>query len=153
MSWGKSTAEPTQITDQIFLGSRRYAANLVVDNPSAIGAVLNVGTGRCSQVDSIDYMHVPILDAGPISRDDLVACLAFIYYHVDRGARVLIHCNAGRNRSAAIAIAHLLVTGISADWNEAFHFVKSKRACVGVRVAIRVSVQDAVSNSGHKETL
>ena len=65
---------------------------------------------------------------------------------------MLDHCNVGRNRSAAMVIGFLLSTRQSADWDEAFHFLKSKRECVGVRVAIRVSVQLAVLNSGHKET-
>jgi len=71
MSYEKATAAPTQITDQIFLGSRRHAANLVADNPSAIGAVLNFGTGLYDHADLIEYKHIPLLDAGPISADDL----------------------------------------------------------------------------------
>jgi hypothetical protein len=54
MSWGKATAAPSQITDQSFLGSRRHAANLVADNSSAIGAVLNVGTGLYDHADLIE---------------------------------------------------------------------------------------------------
>ena len=144
MSYGKATAAPSHITDLIFIGSRRHAANLTADNPSAINAVLNVGSGRYAREDSIEYKHVPLPDAGPIPPGDLTACISFIRTHVDQGRRILVHCNAGRNRSPAIAIGYLLATGQSADWNDAFHFVKSKRECVGVRVAIRESVLSAL---------
>jgi len=85
-------------------------------------------------------MRIPLRDSGPVSLDELVACLAFIHYHVDRGSRVLIHCNAGRNRSAAIATAHFVISGQALDWDTALRFMKSKRECVGVRVEIRMSI-------------
>jgi hypothetical protein len=52
MSYGKATAAPSHITDLIFIGSRRHAANLTADNPSAINAVLNVGSGRYARAIS-----------------------------------------------------------------------------------------------------
>ncbi len=150
MSYGKATAAPTQITDLIFIGSNKHGRDLAVNNPSGIRAVLNVGDrSEYAKADSIDYRRIPLLDSGPVFRDELVACLAFIYYHVNRGSRVLIHCNSGRNRSAAIAIAHFLISGQARDWDTVYRYVKSKRECVGVRVAIRVSVRLAILNRRH----
>lgn len=141
MSYGKATAAPTQITDQIFIGSNKHGRDLAVSNPSGIRAVLNVGTrGDYARANSIDYMSVPLLDSGPVSRDEQVACLAFIHYHTDRGSRVLIHCNAGRNRSAAIAIAHFLISGHARDYDTALRFIKSKREMCQIRLEIRMSI-------------
>jgi len=145
MSYGKATAAPTQITDLIFIGSNKHGRDLAVSNPSGIRAVLNVGDrGEYAKADSIDYRRISLLDSGPVSRDELVACLAFVYYHVNRGSRVLIHCNAGRNRSAAIAIAHFVISGQARDWDTAYKYVKSRRESVGVRVAIRMSILFAI---------
>ncbi len=53
----------------------RRATNLTADNPSAIGAVLNVGTDLYDHADLVEYKHIPLLDAGPIPADDLGSVL------------------------------------------------------------------------------
>lgn len=140
MSFGKATAEPSQITDLIFIGSNRHAASLATENPFGIRAVLNVGTRQYEQADSIEYKSVPLEDAGPVSRDDFLACIGFIKTHVGLGSRILIHCNAGRNRSAAIIIGYLLAAEQCPDWDDAFEYVKSRRECVGCHPKVKESV-------------
>ena len=140
MSWGKATIAPSQITDLIFIGSNRHAANLATENPSCIKAVLNVATQQYEQADSIEYKRVPVEDTGPVSLSDFKACIDFIQAHVDHGNKILIHCRAGRNRSAAIVIGFLLVTNQHMNWKESFKYVKSKRECVSCHSKVRESV-------------
>jgi protein-tyrosine phosphatase len=143
MSWGKATIEPSQITDLVFLGSNRHGENLAMENPSGIKAVLNVGSRRqYEQADSIEYKRVPLEDAGPVSLNDFKACIEFIRAHVDQGNKILVHCNAGRNRSTAMVIGFLLAAGEFMDWQEAFNHVKFKRDCVQCHSKVRESVID-----------
>jgi protein-tyrosine phosphatase len=141
MSWGKATAVPSQITDLIFIGSNRHAADLASANPEGIAAVLNVGDRRLyKQEKSVEYKRVRLEDPGPISQDDFNSCVDFIKTHTERGNRILVHCNAGRNRSTAIVIGFLLTTGQLSRWTTAFKYVKSKRGCVGCNSVVKKSV-------------
>jgi protein-tyrosine phosphatase len=141
MSWGKATAAPSQITDLIFIGSNKHAADLASANPEGIAAVLNVGDRRkYKQADSVEYRRVRLEDAGPVSQDDFNSCVDFIKTHAERGNRILVHCNAGRNRSTAIVIGFLLTTGQFSRWTAAFKYVESKRECAGCNSIVKESV-------------
>lgn len=65
---------------------------------------------------------------------------------MNQGHRVLCHCNAGRNRSAAIVTGLLIYTGKFSDWDKAFAYVKSKRECVGCNSKVKESVLAALAN-------
>jgi protein-tyrosine phosphatase len=141
MSWGKATGAPSQITDFIFIGSNKHAGDLAACNPSGIKAALNVGDRReYAKVDSVEYKRVRLEDTGPVSQDDFNSCVDFIKTHTERGNRILIHCNAGRNRSTAIVIGFLLTTGQFSRWTAAFKYVKSRRECAGCNTAVKESI-------------
>ena len=48
---------------------------------------------------------------------------------INKGEKIVIHCRSGKHRSVALLIA-ILMKLYGLDWNEAFKFVKDKRACV-----------------------
>jgi protein-tyrosine phosphatase len=144
MSW-KATAAPSQITDLIFLGSKRHAMNLAQENLSGIKAVLDVASRRpYAQADSIEYKRVPLQDTEPISSDNFEACIEFIQAHVNGGNKILVHCYAGRNRSTAIVIGFLLASKQYQTWKDAFQYIKSKRECVGCNSKVKESVLAAL---------
>jgi alkylated DNA repair dioxygenase AlkB len=139
MTWGKATPFPSQITQHLFIGSNAHAAALATANPLNIGAVLNVGTRRdYKQAPGIEYQRVPLEDTGAVTVQDFNTCMAFIEKHRDNN--LLVHCNAGRNRSAAIVIGYLLKTGAFAGWRDAFRFIKGKREMVGCHSIVRDSI-------------
>jgi protein-tyrosine phosphatase len=138
---GPAPPEPSQITDNIFQGSNDHAVALAADNPFGISAVLCVGTRAPYLLPpGVVSKRVPLKDAGPISLDDLRACVEFIRAAVNRNMKILVHCDAGRNRSTAIVIAFLLATGQYESWADAFAYVKTKRDAIGVAHKIRESV-------------
>jgi protein-tyrosine phosphatase len=106
--------------------------------------VLDVSAWRYERVESIEYKNVLLQDAGPISLNDFKACIDFIQTHVDRGDKILVHCSAGRNRSTAIVVGYLLVSGAYKNWADAFKYVKSKRKGIGCRHQLIESVLAAV---------
>jgi hypothetical protein len=146
MSFGKATPAPSHITGRIWLGSNKHAGEL----DETFGACLSVGsrTPR-NRLSTIDYLHVPLQDNGPVTDDDFSACIEFIILHLSTDdMKILIHCDAGRNRSAAIVTALLILQGQFSDWDEAFAHVKSKRECAGCNSKVKESVLAALANGG-----
>ena len=103
--------------------------------------MLCVGTRQPYPLPSgVISKRVPLRDAGPIPPDELRSCIEFVRASVNGNLKILVHCNAGRNRSTAIVVAFLLATGQYESWADAFAFVKSKRNAIGVCVRNRESV-------------
>jgi Dual specificity phosphatase, catalytic domain len=137
MSYGKATLEPSEITSRIFLGTRRHAGKLDV----SFNACLSVGNrAPCDPVAGVDYLHIPLADNGPVTHDDFTACMEFVLDYLARGERVLVCCDAGRNRSAAIVTAVLVIADEFPSWAAAFDHVKSRRPCVRCNLIVVESV-------------
>ncbi len=88
---------------------------------------MNVGSGiPCHFEDAFTYKSVEMLD---LPEEDLAArlseCAPFISEAMV-GGRVLVHCNAGVSRSAAVVIA-FLVTECDMSLAEAVGLAKAKR--------------------------
>jgi dual specificity phosphatase 12 len=78
--------------------------------------------------DKVALLHVPIEDCEPGLKPHLDRAVAFIREHVMNGA-VLVHCGAGRSRSASIVIAYLVSCGMSIPEAEALVKHRRKAAC------------------------
>jgi protein-tyrosine phosphatase len=144
MSYGKATPAPSQITSRILLGSNKHADAL----DASYSACLSVGsrTPR-NRIDAIDYLFVPLQDNGPVAASDFSTCIEFVLAHLlNDEKKILIHCNAGRNRSAAIVTGLLILQGQFSGWDEAYASVKSKRECAGCNSKVKESVLDALAN-------
>jgi protein-tyrosine phosphatase len=97
----------TRIWERLYLGSLKDAAQLAVENPYGITAVVSL----CSQkvprkAKGVSYTRIAIVDSGPISARQFDAVMAAIGQGVRHG-KLLIHCVAGVNRSPIMAAAWL----------------------------------------------
>lgn len=140
MSWGKATPTPSQITDRIWLGSNKHAGEL----DETFGSCLSVGsrTPR-NRLSTIDYLYVPLLDNGPVAASDFSTCIEFVIAHLLKDElKILIHCDAGRNRSAAIVTALLILRGQFSNWADSYEYVRSQRKCVQCNPEVRESIQE-----------
>jgi hypothetical protein len=146
MSWGKATPMPSQITDRIWLGSNKHAGEL----DASFGGCLSVGSRTPhKRLWTIDYLHVPLLDNGAMTASDFSNCMEFVLTHLRNDEKkVLIHCDAGRNRSAAIVTALLVHTGQFSGWDESYAYVKAQRECVQCNPRVKESVLAALANGG-----
>ena len=111
--------EPSRFPGEppIFVGSSGHAANIKLLQRLQIGAVLNCAPSVCKDPKKA-YAAAGIAYAEVNARDDrsfplLKVCLpqasTFIAKSHAAGRAVLVHCMAGVNRSATLALAHLLL--------------------------------------------
>lgn len=126
MSFGKATPTPSQITGRVWLGSNKHAGAL----DASFSTCLSVGSrAPRKRLSTIDYLHVPLLDNGPVAASDFSTCVEFVIAHVAADEKkILTHCDAGRNRSAAIVTALLILQGQFSGWDESYAYVKAQRA-------------------------
>jgi predicted protein tyrosine phosphatase len=76
----------------------------------------------------IDFLHLPTPDLNPATPDMLDRGVRFIRAHIDRGGKVLVHCQHGIGRSPLLALCVLVDEG--REPLDALALAKDKRAVV-----------------------
>jgi protein tyrosine phosphatase len=123
-----------EIIKGLFLGNQWSTSPDCLHN-NGIQCILNIS---CAEADANkgrytlhDYLLLPIKDnvheTDKMKNEILPQALDFIdKYYRDEGMKVLVHCSAGRSRSATVIIAWLISRqGLSFD--EAYQLVNNRR--------------------------
>jgi protein-tyrosine phosphatase len=101
----------TQVWERLYIGSRDDAEHLIRENPHAITTVLSLCEDKVLRRNpSINYVHIPIADATPVSVGQFDAIIDAISENIRRGV-VLVHCGAGVSRSAILTAGYMDVVG------------------------------------------
>lgn len=87
-----------------------------------------------------EYLSVPVLDAMPPRVDQLHEAIAWID-RVRKGGPVYLHCALGHGRSATVAAAYLVKTGLATDVIDAIRKIKVGRAGIKLHPAQRAAVE------------
>jgi len=121
-----------EIAPNLLIGrhlSTNQARRAVAD--SRITAVLDL-TAEYSEplpLLQLPYLNIPLLDLTAPTPEELSAAVAFLRRHTPAGP-VLIHCALGYSRSAAVAAAYLLSTGLAKTPEDAAAHIRQFRpAC------------------------
>ena len=122
------------ITPELAVGgsfSSRQAEHLA--GPLGVKAVVDLRDESRDDEDllvrhGITFLHLPTPDNCAVSLPMLDDGVAFAALHLDRGERVLIHCEHGIGRSATLALCVLVERGM--EPLEALELAKTKRALV-----------------------
>lgn len=131
----KPLAKYNKIADKIYLGNYQAAKDREFFKDKKIKAVLNCTRdipNHFSSIKDIEYMRIPVEDSLKDKDIDLMyhylPCIVeFIHKHVHiQKHPILIHCWAGRQRSA-ISVAAFLVDKMGLSPAEACKFVLDKR--------------------------
>lgn len=117
----------------IYLGGDSGANNFAMISQLGITHILNVSDNIPNYYEDsreITYMRVPIADCGSvILKDYFPAVFAFINNALETGGRILVHCFAGKSRSASFVIAYLMKYQ-TMSFKHAFAHVQMHRAVV-----------------------
>ncbi|KAA2242112.1 protein-tyrosine phosphatase family protein [Salinarimonas soli] len=124
----------TFITDHLAVGGSfppERAAHLA--DALAIRAVVDLRDEACDDPEllrgqGLAFLHLPTRDHHAVSQAMLDEGAAFAGRHLERGERVLIHCEHGIGRSATLALCVLV--GRGHDPLEAIGLAKDRRALV-----------------------
>jgi len=106
---------PAEIASGLYIGSIHAAFNSEFLLSRRIFYIVNASGVEATFPRKFTYLTVEVRDK---EYADILSCVPFVHTFVSnalkRGGSVLIHCNGGRSRSAALSCAHLmLVRGIS----------------------------------------
>lgn len=117
----------------IYLGSDNGANNFAKLSELGITHILNVSDCIPNYYESstnITYMRIPIADCGSvILKDYFPTVFEFINNALESDGRVLVHCFAGKSRSASFVIAYLMQYE-KMNYMDAFKHVQSHREVV-----------------------
>ncbi|KAG7391722.1 hypothetical protein PHYPSEUDO_003797 [Phytophthora pseudosyringae] len=145
-------AEPSQILEHVFLGSRTHARDKELLQRLRITHILNVtppkktdpvaGVPNFFEKDAtFTYRRCPIFDnkAEDISAM-LEGCIAFIdqakYY-----GRILVHCNKGVSRSSSMVVAYLMKLR-AMSFEQALAFAVERRPMANPNESFRRQLQE-----------
>ena len=97
----------TKIWERLYVGSLKDAERLAHSNPQRIATVVSLCRDQAAQrAPKITYIHIPIPDARPISRQKFEDIMFAIAIGLRRG-NLLVHCLEGMNRSPILIAAWL----------------------------------------------
>lgn len=125
-----SHSEPKRV---IYLSGDSGANNFAMISHLGITHILNVSDcipNYYEDTSEITYMRVPIADCGSVVlKNYFPAVFAFINNALDSGGRILVHCFAGKSRSASFVIAYLMKYQ-AMSFKHAFEHVQKHRTVV-----------------------
>lgn len=140
--WSDADADAhlAEVIEGVFLGDRHAAAARAALRSRGITAIINAAAPRdppdgdssvpChfeASGEGVSYLQVAVRDVAdaPIEAH-FDACHAFINSALERGDAVLVHCEAGRSRSATIVLSYVMRTKAK-SLSEALNCVKLRR--------------------------
>ena len=128
--YAKNDSSPSEIFPYLYLGS--VGAAMHKSNLQSLGIthVLSVADNITPRFpDLFTYKCIDFLDT---PESDLLSilpeCFDFIEKAAKNDGKVLLHCFAGKSRSASVCIAFLMRTN-RVSLLEAFKFVRERRTC------------------------
>jgi len=108
-----------RIDDCVVLSGLPTAADVPAMLEEGVRGVINTCRETEGPVDAyreagIEQLWLPTIDFTPPTVEDIERAVKFIQKHADKNESVLVHCKAGRGRSATMAICWLIArTGLS----------------------------------------
>ncbi|KAL8603693.1 hypothetical protein ACOMHN_017190 [Nucella lapillus] len=145
---------PVEILPHLLLGSERHSSRREVLERLGVTALVNVSTSCANRFPgSFRYLNVPAHDT---ACQDLAVWFPLTNRFIDEvqaeGGRVLVHCQAGRSRSATVCLAYLIRT-LHLPLDAAFEHVRARRHVIDPNLNFMRQLQDYCQRLGSERTL
>jgi protein tyrosine phosphatase (PTP) superfamily phosphohydrolase (DUF442 family) len=118
------------VTERLAVGGRVHPSDIPALARAGVTHVIDTRSEYCDDADAlaregIKLCYLPTPDTHPLTVEQLTSGTAWAIEQIQRGGRVLIHCEHGVGRSVLLTCATLVASGMSA--NDALLLVKQKR--------------------------
>jgi protein-tyrosine phosphatase len=108
---GGTAMSMNRIWERLFLGSWHDAVALSTANPDDIETVITLSIAPVlKKRRGVNYLHLPVEDAQPISVGQVDAILDAIAENI-RWGKVLVHCGEGISRAPIMVAAYMHTVG------------------------------------------
>jgi len=120
----------SQITSQIYLGGAISKEEWHQLRRKGVSVKVSLQREQRDEIDDADcLLRIPVADLTPPTLDQIIMSVSLIESAVKVGKKVLIHCKEGIGRSAVIAAAYLVKSGMSVS--RALRLLRKARPQVG----------------------
>ena len=129
---------PDMVLPNLYIGNLSQAKNKEVLNNLQIQSIVQISDSNQPPLypNDFDYHTVSLPDNNKVGLDDFFfETIRFIKEKMEKG-RVLVHCNAGISRSAAVVMGFLIYYN-EMNYQEAFDLVKKNRPCINPKERFR----------------
>jgi protein-tyrosine phosphatase len=121
------------LTEQLAVGAAFPSDEAAQLASQGIGAVIDLRAEDCDEEESlrragIAFLRLPTPDLHPTTHEHLDQGVAFVRQRLERGEKVLIHCQHGIGRSAILALCVLVELGF--EPLDALRHAKDRRESV-----------------------
>src|SRR5690348_13401832 len=111
------TLNMSWVTEHLAVGGRVRPQDIRTLALTGITHVVDTRSEYCDDVEAlarekIELLHLPAPDTFPLAVEQLMEGAAWANKHIDRGGRVLIHCEHGVGRSVLLTCATLVARGM-----------------------------------------
>jgi membrane-associated phospholipid phosphatase len=123
-----------ELTPHVWIGgvlSRNEARTIVQRGVTAV-LDLTAEFSDAARLRNVAYQNIPILDLTAPTSAQLQEMVSFIEHESETGI-VYIHCKIGYSRTAAVAAAYLVRSGLATSVSEAIAELRRVRPCVVMR--------------------
>ena len=122
------------ITNNIYLSGIFGANNLNKLKEYNITYIINCTKNKSENFQNITYMNIPIDDTSNQNIEQYFdSSYNFIEYAVNNNHNILVHCFAGKSRSASILIAYFMKKN-KWSYDLAYEYLKEKRQIINPNI-------------------
>lgn len=132
-----------ELTPQVWIGGVLSRSEATAILQRGVTAVLDL-TAEFSEpapLRGVHYKNIPILDLTAPTSAQLDEMISFIEHESETGI-VYVHCKVGYSRTAAVAAAYLVRSGLVPSVSEAIAELRRVRPCVVLRPEVLTALRD-----------
>jgi len=132
-----------ELTSHVWIGgvlSRSEATTIVQRGVKAV-LDLTAEFSEAASLRDVHYKNIPILDLTAPTFAQLEEMVSFLERESESGI-VYLHCKIGYSRTAAVAAAYLIRSGLATSVSEAIAELRRVRPCVVLRPEVLTALRD-----------
>ena len=136
------------VTPSLWIGRQLSGREAAAAVAAGVGAVIDLTCEFTAPPAwrAVPVLHLPTLDLTAPTRSQVERAVAFAAGQAAAGRVVYVHCKAGYSRTAVVAAAVLLSSGVATSAEQAIERLRQARPALVVRPEARRAIADWAAN-------